>query len=105
MDEDEDLQLTPALLNFYRTRVHELQGNSATRVLERVRKLELSSQERKALQLELLEYEDGLEKVYEDLDDMRNALVRERRAVIELVEENAQLRGTLETPVHFQGVI
>src|SRR5277367_6165382 len=53
----------------------------------------MSAQERNALERELLEYEDDLDQTQQDIDHLRNALVRERRAVIQLVEENAQLRG------------
>ena len=53
----------------------------------------MTSQQRSKLEKLLLEYEDELDQTDQEMVDVRNALVRERRAVIELVEENAQLRG------------
>jgi hypothetical protein len=93
-----DIELTPSLLKFYRLRVHELQNERTCNTLERLKHVELSSQERKRLEREMLEYDDELCHTQQDLEDTRNMLIRERRAVIELVEENAQLRGTLCSP-------
>lgn len=90
----EELELTPSLLRFYRSRIHELQKEKTDSVLERLKRFEISSQERKKCESELLEYDDELYHTQQDLEDIRNALIRERRAVIELVQENAQLRGT-----------
>ena len=93
-----DPELTPSLLKFYRSRVHELQKERSCNALERLKHVELSCQERKRLERELLEYDDELCQTQQDLEDVRNMLIRERRAVIELVEENAQVRGTLSPP-------
>ena len=94
MEDIDHLELTPSLLKFYRSRIHELQRDQNTSILNRLKQVELTVQERKKLEDELFEYQDELEEKQHDLDDIRNALIRERRAVIELVEENAQLRGT-----------
>jgi hypothetical protein len=90
----EELELTPSLLTYYRSRIHELQKEKTDSVLERLKHVELSRQERERLERELLEYDDELYHTQQDMEDIRNALIRERRAVIELVEENSQLRGT-----------
>src|SRR5579862_7102519 len=94
MDEIDHLELTPSLLKFYRSKIHDIQREQNTSILNRLKQVELSAQERKKLESELLEYEGELDQRQQDFDDIRYALVRERRAVIELVEENAQLRGT-----------
>ena len=94
MEDIDHLELTPSLLKFYRARIHELQRDQNTSILNRLKQVELSAQDRKELEYEVFEYEDELEQKQQDLDDVHNALIRERRAVIELVEENAQLRGT-----------
>lgn len=94
MEDIDHLELTPSLLKFYRSRIHELQRDQNTSILNRLKQVELSAQERKELEYEVFEYEDELEQKQQDLDDIYNALIRERRAVIELVEENVQLRGT-----------
>jgi len=93
MDDVEHLELTPSLLKFYRSRIHDLQHEQNASLLSRLKQIELSSQERTTLERELLEYEDELDKSQQDIQDLQKALIRERRAVIELVEENAQLRG------------
>jgi hypothetical protein len=93
MEDIDHLELTPSLLKFYRSRIHELQHGQNTSILNRLKQVELSAQERKELEYEVFEYEDELEQKQQDLDDIHSALIRERRAVIELVEENAQLRG------------
>jgi hypothetical protein len=95
MDDIDQLELTPSLLKFYRSRIHELQRDQSVSILDRLKHVEMSAQERTTLERELLEYEDELCQAYQDLDDMRYALIRERRAVIELVEENTQLRGII----------
>lgn len=93
MDDVEHLELTPSLLKFYRSRIHDLQHEQNASLLSRLKQIELSSQERTTLERELLEYEDELDKSQQDIQDLQKSLIRERRAVIELVEENAQLRG------------
>jgi hypothetical protein len=97
MDDIDGLEPTPSLLKFYRSKIHELQRDSPTSILDRLKYIELSAEERTRLERELLGYEDELDQRQQDLDDLRNALIRERRAVIELVEENAQLRGKHKT--------
>jgi chromosome segregation ATPase len=94
MDDIDTLELTPSLLKFYRSRIHDLQREQNASILNQLKHVEMSAQERKALERELLEYRDELHETQQDLDDTHNALVRERRAVIELVEEHAQLHGT-----------
>jgi hypothetical protein len=94
MDDIEHLELTPSLLKFYRSRIHDLKREQNTLILNQLKHVEMSAQERKALERELLEYRDELHETQQDLDDIHNAFIRERRAVIELVEEQAQLRGT-----------
>lgn len=94
MDDTDHLELTPSLLHFYRSKIRELQKDETTGLVERLKLVELSAQERNSLERELLEYEDDLDQTQQDIDHLRNALVRERRAVIQLVEENAQLRGS-----------
>lgn len=96
MDDIEDLELTPSLLKFYRTQIHDLHRDQSTSILDRLKLVEMSAKERTTLERELLEYEDELDQAQQDLDDMRNSLVRERHAVIELVQENARLHG-----IHF----
>lgn len=93
MEDIDHLELTPSLLKFYRSRIHELQRDQNMSILNRLKHIEFPAQERTKLECELLEYEDELDQRQQDVDDIRNSLVRERRAVIELVEENAQLRG------------
>jgi len=95
MDKIEHLELNPSLLKFYRARIHELQRDQNASILAHLKHVEMSAKERSTLERELLEYEGELDQAHQDLDDMRNALVRERRAVIELVEENVQLRGNI----------
>ena len=107
MDDLEHLEPTPGLLQHYRAKIHDLQREQSASLLSRLKQVELSSQERATLERELLEYEDELEKSQQDIQHLEKALVRERRAVIELVEENAQLRGIFLTysPVHCDGVL
>ena len=93
MDDIDHLELTPSLLTFYRSKINELQKDQTTGLLDRLKHVEMSTLERNALERELLEYEDDLGQTQQDIDHLRTALVRERRAVIQLVEENAQLRG------------
>ena len=93
MDDVHQLELAPSLSAFYRSRINELQKDQTTSLLDRLKRVEMSAQERNSLERELLEYEDELNETQQDIDHLRNALVRERRAVIQLVEENAQLRG------------
>jgi hypothetical protein len=95
MDSVTDTNLTPSLLKFYRAKVDELQQEQNTRFLSRLKVVELTSQDRATLEKRLLEYEDDLDQAEQDLATLREAIVRERQAVIELVEENAQLRGDL----------
>ena len=101
MDDVDDLELTPSLLKFYRSRIQGLQRNQNSSILNRLKKVELLAQERKKLEDGLVEYEDELDQTQQDLNDLRNSLVRERRAVIELVEENTQLRGTIHFHCEF----
>src|SRR5579859_1994010 len=107
MDDVDHLELTPSLLTFYRTRIHDLQHERSASLLSRLKQIELSSQERTTLERELLEYEDELDKSQQDIQDLQKALIRERRAVIELVQENAQLRGTsfFSRTIEFDGVL
>ena len=93
MEDVEHLELSPSLLHFYRSKINELQKDHTTGLVERFKLVELSAQERRTLERELWEYEEELDQTQQDVDHLRNALVRERRAVIQLVEENAQLRG------------
>ena len=93
MDDIDHLELTPSLLKFYRSRIHQLQRDQNKSILEKLQTIELSAQERRTLECQLLEYQAALEQRQLDLDHVRDALIRERRAVIELVEENSQLRG------------
>lgn len=93
MDDMEDVELTPALLKFYRSKVHELQREQTAKLLARLKDVEMTSQQRLKMEKDLLEHEDELDQAEQDLSTLREALIRERRAVIELVEENAQLRG------------
>jgi septal ring factor EnvC (AmiA/AmiB activator) len=93
MDDIDHLEVIPSLLAFYRSKINELQKDQTTGLLDRLKHVEMSAQERSALERELLEYEDDLDQTQQDIDHLRTALVRERRAVIQLVEENAQLRG------------
>jgi hypothetical protein len=95
MDSVTDTNLTPSLLKFYRAKVDELQQEQNTRFLSTLKVVELTSQDRATLEKRLLEYEDDLDQAEQDLATLREAIVRERQAVIELVEENAQLRGDL----------
>jgi len=95
MDDFEDLELTPSLLKFYRSKVHELQREQSAKSLSRLKDVDMTSQERLQLQRLLLEYEDELDQAEQEIADLRDTLARERRAVIELVEENAQLRGRI----------
>lgn len=94
MDDINHLELTPSLLRFYRSRIHDLQKSQNYSILNRLNQIELSWNERSRLERELAEAEDELDQTTQSLDDVQNALVKERRAVIELVEENAHLRGT-----------
>lgn len=94
MDDIEHLELTPSLLKFYRSRLRDIQLEQNTVILNQFKHVEMSARERKALERELLEYRDELHEVQQILDDTQNARVGERRAVMELVEEQAQLRGT-----------
>jgi chromosome segregation ATPase len=91
----EDIQLTPELLVFYRAKIRELQRHEYLTLLERLRHVELSAEQRARLEHQVSEYRDELDVTREDLDRLQESLTRERRAVIELVQENAQLRGRL----------
>jgi predicted nucleic acid-binding Zn-ribbon protein len=95
MDElGDNVELTPSLLKFYRTRIHELQHAQSLSLLSRLKHLEFSNQERSALERELQDCQDELRSSQKEIQDLRAGLRRERMAVIELVQENAQLRGT-----------
>jgi septal ring factor EnvC (AmiA/AmiB activator) len=93
MDDVDHIELTPSLLKFYRTRIHDLQHQQSASLLSKLKHVEFSSQERTALERELQHCEDDLKRSEQDVQDLRAALRRERRAVIELVQENAKLRG------------
>lgn len=93
MDDLMQLELTPSLLQFYRSKIQEIQKQQNEKLLSRLKHVEMTSQQRSKLEKLLLEYEDELDQTDQEIVDLRNALVRERRAVIELVEDNAQLRG------------
>jgi chromosome segregation ATPase len=103
-DDIAHLELTPPLLQFYRTRIHDLQRSRDTRIHTRLKTLEFSAKERALLEHTIAEYEEELESCQGDVEALRAALIRERKAVIELVGENAQLRRTL-THVHCLGVL
>jgi hypothetical protein len=94
MDDIEHLELTPSLLKFYRSRIHELQKTQHAAILQRLTQVESSAKERAKLEREVLEYEDEVRILSDDLDKAHAGLIRERRAVIELVDENARLRGS-----------
>jgi len=98
MDDIDHLELTPSLLAFYRSKINELQKDQTTGFLDRLKHIEMSAQERNSLERELLEYEDDLDQKQQDIDHLCTALVRERRAVIQLVQENAQLQGPHQPP-------
>jgi hypothetical protein len=89
----DDIELTPSLLKFYRSKIRELQKDQNISIHNRLKHLDLSTKERAKLERDVVEYEKEIEQTQQDLDHIQNALIRERRAVIELVEENAQLRG------------
>jgi hypothetical protein len=72
MDDVEDLELTPALLAFYRSRIHQLQRDQNVAVLDRLKQVELSAKQRTLLERELLEYEDELDHSHQDIQDLRN---------------------------------
>ena len=91
---EDDLQLTPALLEFYRGRLRDLQEEACTSILARLKRVEMSAQERTTLERDVLQIEGELENAYQDINHLREALVRERRAVIELVQDNIELRGS-----------
>src|SRR5215510_924525 len=93
MEDIDHLELTQSLLKFYRSRIHDLQRDQSKSILDRLKMVELSTQTRKTLECQLLEYQVELEKRQLDLGHARDELIRERRAIIELAEENSQLRG------------
>ena len=72
MDEMEDLELTPGLLQFYRAKIHELQREQSASVLDRLKQVELTAQQRTRLERELFEYEDELDQSHQDIEDIRN---------------------------------
>ena len=86
------LDLTPTLAKFYRTRIHDLQRLQTTTILKHLENIELSAQERASLQRTIQELEGELDASRTDVEVLHDAVVRERKAVIELVGENAQLR-------------
>ena len=91
-----DIELTPSLLHFYRSKINELQQQQYTISLNRLKHLELSANERTTLERQVSEYQNEMEITKQDVDELQGSLIRERRAVIELVQENAKLRGTRE---------
>jgi hypothetical protein len=67
-----DVELTPALLKFYRRRIHDLQREQNAAVLDRLKRIEVSVNHRAPLEHELLEYEDELDQSQQDIEEMRN---------------------------------
>src|SRR2546421_12475778 len=105
MDDVDHIELTPSLLKFYRTRIHDLQHQQNASLLNKLKDVEFSNQQRTALEGELQDCEDDLKRSEQEIQDLRAALRRERRAVIELVQENAQLRGPkILDPLPFESV-
>jgi len=89
------LDLTPALAKFYRARIHDLRRSQTSTILKHVERIELSAQERAGLQRTIHELQEALDASQADVEMLRDAVVRERHAVIELVGENAQLRRAI----------
>jgi chromosome segregation ATPase len=92
-DDISHLELTPALAKFYRTQIHALQTTRCKTLESNLQTLVLQTAERTRLNRTVSALEEELDSCHADIEDLRRALVRERRAVIQLVGENAQLRG------------
>ena len=83
------LQGTSSLLNPQQSQRRQLQTEP---VLNRLKQVEASSKERRQIEQEQLSCSEELEQAHQDIDTLQARLIRERQAVIELVDENTRLR-------------
>jgi hypothetical protein len=102
-DDISHLDLTPTLAKFYRTQIHNLQTTRRTTLDANLQTLALHTAERTRLHRTVRALEAEIDSSHADIEDLREALVRERKAVIELVHENAQLRGPPSSGVADEG--
>jgi chromosome segregation ATPase len=93
-DDISHLDLTPTLAKFYRTQIHNLQKTRTTTLEANLQTLALQTAERTRLHRTIRALEAEVDASHADIEDLREALVRERKAVIELVGENVKLRGS-----------
>jgi len=83
------LQGTSSLLNPQQSQRRQAQTEP---VLNRLKQVETSSKERRQIEQEQLSCSEELEQAHQDIDTLQARLIRERQAVIELVDENTRLR-------------
>jgi hypothetical protein len=93
-DDISHLDLTPTLAKFYRTQIHNLQKARTTTLEANLQSLALQTAERTRLHRTIRALEAEIDSCHADIEDLLEALVRERKAVVELVGENAKLRSS-----------
>jgi len=93
MDNNNRLRATRSLWNAHPPQRREIEREPSQSILNRLKQVETSSQGRKQMEQEQLSCFEKLGQAHQDIEALQSRLLRERQAVIELVDENTRLRG------------